>query len=69
MRLFLPIPVLLMAVALLALLAAIWLALRRPPVVPTPKQRGSWHAARAGLSAVSATFAALCVLLIVGAMK
>ena len=60
--------VLLMTVAGLALLLAMWFAVRRPPKTPTSTRRSSWHVLQAALSAISATTAALCVLLAVGAM-
>ena len=62
------IPVVLVAVAAVALIFAIWFAVRRPfsPTVST-KPRRSWHAVQVVLSASSATVAALCVLLAVGA--
>ena len=59
--------VLLVALAFMTLALAIWFAVRRPFSATVTKQRGSWHAMQAVLSATSATVAALCVLLAVGA--
>jgi len=60
---------LLMTIAGLALVAAMWFAVRRPPVSPGSRKRGAWQVEQAVMSAVSATLSALCVLIAVGQLQ
>ena len=56
-------PYLLFSLALLALLAAVWFAVRRPPPGGRSRLRPAWwHTVQACLAALTATLGALCVL-------
>ena len=57
--------VFLMSMAAFALVVSVWFAVRRPLILPT-RGRGVWQATQGVLAALTATLAAVCVLLALG---